>query len=70
MPKRPRKDHSVELAPPPAAGDDVPDANHADALRALMVFYESGETGDEEENEVDLMSQLSGMTYSGIQSDD
>ena len=45
------------------------DVEPADALRALMEFYESAET-EGEENEVDLMIQLSGMTSAGKQSID
>ncbi|MDQ3185334.1 MAG: hypothetical protein M3Q16_02505 [Pseudomonadota bacterium] len=66
-----KKGHDpVEVILQPTADADTPDVNYADALRALMEFYESGEGGGEEENEVDLMIQLSGMTYNGTQSDD
>lgn len=65
------KDDPAEVILQPIEKDaDIPDVNHVDAFRALMKFYESGEVGDEEENEVDLMIQLSGMTCSSTQSDD
>lgn len=48
----------------------APEVKHIDALRAVMEFYESAELGDEEENEVDLMIQLSGITYNDMQSED
>ncbi len=49
---------------------DTPALKHADALLALMEFYESGEPADEDNNEVDLMIQLSGMTNISTQGDD
>ena len=60
----------VEVTLQPMEDADTPDVENADALRALMKFYESGETGGEEENEVDLMIQLSGMTYTGPHSNE
>lgn len=39
-------------------------------LRTLMEFYESDQVGDEVESEVDLMIQLSGMTYNFTQTDE
>ncbi len=49
---------------------DTPAIKHADALLALMEFYESAEPADEDNNEVDLMIQLSGMTSISTQGDD
>ncbi|MEP6878622.1 MAG: hypothetical protein ABI865_07215 [Nitrosospira sp.] len=61
----------VEFTLQPIEDADTPDVENAAALRALMKFYESRETGGgEEENEVDLMIQLSGMTYTGPHSNE
>lgn len=49
---------------------DTPDIDQAAALRALMKFYESTEGGGEEEDEIDLMIQLSGMIYNDTQGND
>jgi hypothetical protein len=46
------------------------DVSHVDTIRALMEFYESGQIQDEEESEVDLMIQLSGMVYNDIPKED
>jgi hypothetical protein len=46
------------------------DVSHVDMIRALMEFYESGQIQDEEESEVDLMIQLSGMVYNDIPKED
>ena len=67
--KSSKHDH-VEVILQPAEDADTPDVNHVEALRALMKFYESGEIGGEEENEVDLMIQLSGMTSNNTTSKD
>jgi hypothetical protein len=40
------------------------DLNNVDALCSLMKMYESGQVLDQEESEVDLMIQLSGMVHS------
>jgi hypothetical protein len=40
------------------------DLNNVPALCSLMKMYESGQVSDEDESEVDLMIQLSGMVYS------
>jgi hypothetical protein len=40
------------------------DLNNVDALCSLMKMYESGQILEEEESEVDLMIQLSGMVHS------
>jgi hypothetical protein len=42
----------------------VDDLNHVDALCSPMKMYESGQIVEEEESEVDLMIQLSGMVHS------
>jgi hypothetical protein len=60
----------VEVILPSTEEAAIPAIKHADALRALMEFYESAEAGDEDENEVDLMIQLSGMTNINTQGDD
>ena len=60
----------IEVTPQPTEAADPVDANHADALRALMEFYESGEVLDEEESEVALMIQLSGMVQDVTGSED
>jgi hypothetical protein len=40
------------------------DLNNVDALCSLMKMYESSQILDEDESEVDLMIQLSGMVHS------
>ncbi|MBA2657980.1 MAG: hypothetical protein H0U72_00070 [Nitrosospira sp.] len=60
----------IEVTPQPPEAADPVDSNHADALRALMKFYESGEVLDEEESEVALMIQLSGMVQDVTGSED
>lgn len=37
--------------------------NRSSALRGLMEFYEAGQSQDEDETEVDLMVQLSGLVH-------
>ena len=59
----------VEIALQPAESVNTLEVNPVDALRALMEFYESGQVLDEE-SEVDLMIQLSGMVYNDIRSDE
>ena len=49
---------------------DTPDIDQAAAFRALMKCYESTEGGGEEEDEIDLMIQLSGMIYNDTQGND
>ena len=62
----------VEITLPPAESADIFDASPVDALHALMKLYESDEILDEEESEVDLMIQLSGMVmvYNDLRSDE
>ncbi len=60
----------VEVILQPTEEAGTPEVKHIDVLRAVMEYYESAEVGDEEENEVDLMIQLSGMTYNDTQSED
>ena len=50
-----------------AASIDVSDI---DTLSSLTEFYESDQGLDEEESEVDLMIQLSGMVYNDKGSDE
>ena len=59
-----------EVTPQPTEAADPVYANHAEALRALMEVYESGEVLDEEESEVALMIQLSGMVQDVTGSED
>ena len=59
----------IEIALQPAESANTLDVNPVDALRALMEFYESGQIPDEE-SEVDLMIQLSGMVYNDTRSDE
>ena len=51
----------VEITLQPAESADIFDASTCRALHALMKLYESGQILDEEESEVELMIQLSGM---------
>ena len=60
----------IEVTVQPTESADTFDANHIGALHALMELYESGETLDEEESEVDLMIQLSGMVYNDLRSEE
>lgn len=60
----------VEITLQPGEQADIFDANPVDALRSLMELYESGETLEEEESEVELMIQLSGMVYNDLRSDE
>jgi hypothetical protein len=60
---------SAEIILPSAQHPDPPGGNPAEALRKLMEFYESGETENDEENDVDLINQLYGMTHHGTKSD-
>ncbi|SEP23592.1 hypothetical protein [Nitrosovibrio sp. Nv6] len=46
------------------------DTNDIDTMCSLMEFYESDPVLDEEENEIDLMIQLSGMVYNEMRSDE
>ena len=50
----------------PSYSSPTGDLNNVDALCSLMKMYESGQVLDEEESEVDLMIQLSGMVYSDM----
>ena len=59
----------VEVIVQPTEDAEAPDVNAVDSLRALMAFYDSGEAGDEEENEDDPMFHLSDMTHKGTRSD-
>ncbi len=59
----------IEIALQPAESANTLDVSPVDALRTLMEFYESGQIVDEE-SEVDLMIQLSGMVYNDIRSEE
>lgn len=64
--KRSSKDSTVLITHPlRAAPPDV----HINVLRELREYYESGEIEDDEENEGELMIQLSGMTYNDTEND-
>jgi hypothetical protein len=56
----PEPGRSSEEAEQPAESLDLHE-NSPGALHTLMKFYETGQGPDEEEAEVDLMVQLSGM---------
>lgn len=60
----------VEVIVQPTEDAEAAEISPVDSLRALMAFYESGEAGDEEENEDDPMFHLSDMTHKGTRSDD
>lgn len=60
----------VGAAPIPNQSRSSPDGSNGNPLRVLAEFYESGQGLDEEENEVDLMVQLSGMVYSHAQGEE
>jgi hypothetical protein len=45
----------------------LPDTNNVEVLPPLTAFRKSDQVVDEEENEVDLMIQLSGMVYDSMQ---
>ena len=60
----------IEVTPPQPEVADPVDAHPADGLRTLMELYESGEVLNEEESEVALMIQLSGMTYNNTLGND
>lgn len=52
----------AECAPRPVGPSPALNPTHVGSLCSLMEIYES-EAPDEEESEVDLMIQLSGMVY-------
>jgi hypothetical protein len=62
----------VEITLQSSESADIFDASPVDALHALMKLYESDDILDEEESEVDLMIQLSGMVmvYNDLRSDE
>ena len=60
----------VEITLQSSESADIFDVSPVDALHALMKLYESGEILDEEESEVELMIQLSGMVYNDLRSDE
>jgi hypothetical protein len=60
----------VEVTLQPTESANPLNVSPIDALRALMEFYESGAAADEEESEIDLMIQLSGMVQNHMQSDE
>ncbi len=57
----------AEGALQPANPPVLPDANNVAVLPSLTAFRKSDQVVDEEENEVDLMIQLSGMVYNSMQ---
>lgn len=60
----------VEVNTQSAESAGTLDVSYVDTIHTLMEFYESGQTQDEEESEVDLMIQLSGMVYNDILKED
>ncbi len=60
----------ASVPPSPDESRVSPDGSNSNPLRVLAEFYESGQGLDEEENEVDLMIQLSGMVYSHAQGEE
>ena len=57
----------AEAASQPAHPPALPDANGVAVLPSLTAVQKSNQVMDEEENEVDLMIQLSGMVYNSKQ---
>ena len=57
----------AEAASQPADRSMLPDANDVTVLPSLTAVRKSDQVVDEEENEVDLMIQLSGMVYNNMQ---
>ncbi len=55
-----------EIDVPPSCSSTSVDLNNVDALCSRMKMYESSQILDEEESEVDLMIQLSGMVHSDM----
>lgn len=62
--------HKGDIPPLPDQLRVLPDGSSSNPLRVLAEFYESDQGLDEEENEVDLMIQLSGMVYSHAQGEE
>lgn len=60
----------VEVTLQPAESANPLSVSPIDALRSLMEFYESEPGADEEESEVDLMIQLSGMVQNHVPGDE
>ena len=60
----------ASIPPSPDQPRVSPDGSNSNPLRVLAEFYESDQGFDEEENEVDLMIQLSGMVYSHAQGEE
>ena len=58
------------LLEPQTNNSGDPGENHGTVLGRLVEFYESEETADQEENEIDLMFQLYDMTSHNVKSDD
>jgi hypothetical protein len=59
----------VEAILQPTVRPDNPSGNPVEALRKLMEFYESGETENDEENDVDLINQLYGRAQDDMPGD-
>ena len=53
----------VEAILQPTKRADYPSGNRVEALRKLMEFYESGETENDEENDVALINELPGRAH-------
>lgn len=56
--------------PPPPLGTVSNILPPSNALYGLSEFYESRETADDEENEVELMIQLNGMVYHNVENNE
>ena len=56
--------------PPPPLGTVSNIVQPSNALYGLSEFYESRETADDEENEVELMIQLNGMVYHNMENNE
>lgn len=59
------------IAPIPPLVGEAPDiVRPANSLQELREFYESGDLGDDEEIEVELMIHLSGLLYNNRENND
>ncbi|WON73971.1 hypothetical protein [Nitrosospira sp. Is2] len=54
----------VEAVLEASHNDGNPELNRSETLRRLMEFYESDETANEEESEIDVINQLYDTTNS------
>lgn len=54
----------------PCCAEQTPLSSITTMLHGLREFYESGEREDDEENEVELMIQLSGTLYNNTENNE